>query len=182
MAKHGYVAANTGWFSERSACYLASGQPVVVEDTGFSDLLPIGAGTFAFTTPDEAVEHLASMNRDYERHCRSARDVASEVFRRAQGVEAPARSRAVNQSSGSGSRYPARFLDQEHDPQFVRVLRALVLDPFELRVGDPPAVRSSSRHAGRMRTRCHRPGAGCSRARLGRRIIREPLVLGQRIA
>jgi glycosyltransferase involved in cell wall biosynthesis len=80
VAKQGYVAARTGWFSERSACYLASGRPVLVQDTGFSEVLPAGEGIVAFSSPDEAVRGAADIARRYERHCRAARRVAEEHF------------------------------------------------------------------------------------------------------
>src|SRR5690606_31069346 len=56
VAKSGYVRARSGWFSCRSACYLAAGRPVVVQDTGFSGAIPTGEGLCAFVTPDEAVD------------------------------------------------------------------------------------------------------------------------------
>jgi hypothetical protein len=80
VAKHGYVTARTGWFSERSAAYLASGRPVLVQDTGFSDVLPVGEGIVPFTSPDEAVQGAADISRRYERHCRAARRLAEEHF------------------------------------------------------------------------------------------------------
>ena len=55
IAKNGYVVGRPGWFSCRSACYLAAARPVVVEDTGFRDVLPTGEGLLTFSTPDEAV-------------------------------------------------------------------------------------------------------------------------------
>jgi hypothetical protein len=55
IAKHGYVVSNSGWFSERSACYLASGKPVVVQDTGFSNLFETGRGLINFSNLDEAI-------------------------------------------------------------------------------------------------------------------------------
>jgi hypothetical protein len=80
VAKHGYVVTQSGWFSERSAAYLASGRPVVVQDTGFSRWLQAGAGVLAFTTADEAVSQLDALNGSYERHCREARVVAGDYF------------------------------------------------------------------------------------------------------
>jgi hypothetical protein len=80
VAKHGYVASNSGWFSERSANYLASGRPVVLQDTGFSDVLPTGEGLLAFKTIEEAVESLKGVRRDLERHSRAARAIAAEYF------------------------------------------------------------------------------------------------------
>jgi hypothetical protein len=80
VAKQGYVASNSGWFSERSANYLASGRPVVLQDTGFSDVLPTGEGLLAFTTPEEAVTCLQRVQRDLERHSCAARAIAAEYF------------------------------------------------------------------------------------------------------
>ncbi len=80
IAKHGYVASNSGWFSERSANYLASGRPVILQNTGFSDILPTGEGLLAFNTPDEAIESLEQVRHDLERHSRAARAIAAEYF------------------------------------------------------------------------------------------------------
>ena len=78
VAKNLYVATRSGWFSCRSACYLAAGRPVVVQDTGFSDFLPVGEGLFTFSTRDEAVYAIAQVEADYEHHAVAARDVAVE--------------------------------------------------------------------------------------------------------
>jgi len=80
VAKNVYVRARPGWFSERSACYLAAGRPVVVQDTGFGGALPVGDGLLAFTTPAEAVEAIRSVEADYPRHRTAARAVAEECF------------------------------------------------------------------------------------------------------
>ena len=80
VAKHGYVASASGWFSERSACYMASGRPVVVQDTGFSRVLPTGSGLLSFTTPDEAAAAVDELSRDYAGHCRAARQIAEAYF------------------------------------------------------------------------------------------------------
>ncbi len=80
VAKHGYVVGRTGWFSERSACYLASGRPVVVEDTGFSRVLPTGRGVHAFSTPMQARDALACVLADYRRECSAAREIAASHF------------------------------------------------------------------------------------------------------
>ena len=68
------------WISDRTLCYLASGKPAVVQDTGPSSFLPNGEGMFRFSTMEEAVEALAAVDADYERHCRAAREVAEEYF------------------------------------------------------------------------------------------------------
>jgi hypothetical protein len=80
IAKHGYVASSSGWFSDRSACYLASGRPVVAQDTGFSTWLPTGAGLLSFRTADEAAVALDEVAGDYERHRSAARALAEDVF------------------------------------------------------------------------------------------------------
>ncbi len=78
--KPAYRELRTGWFSDRSACYLASGRPVLAEDTGFSEYLPIGTGLIAFTNMQEAVSGVASIDSDYERHSRAARRIAEEFL------------------------------------------------------------------------------------------------------
>jgi hypothetical protein len=75
------VRLRSGWFSERSACYLAAGRPVVTQDTGFGTILPTGEGLFAFTTTDEAAAAIEAINSDYDRHCRAARAIAEDYFR-----------------------------------------------------------------------------------------------------
>jgi hypothetical protein len=80
IAKNAYVATRSGWFSTRSAAYLASGRPVILQDTGFSAHLPLGRGLHAFTTVDEAVAALDDVRRDHGAACRDARDVARECF------------------------------------------------------------------------------------------------------
>jgi hypothetical protein len=80
VAKNAYVQARSGWFSERSACYLAAGRPVVVQDTGFSAVLPVGEGIVRFTTPEEAVAAIREVEGDYARHARAARALAEEYF------------------------------------------------------------------------------------------------------
>jgi hypothetical protein len=80
VAKHGYVTTNSGWFSERSAAYLASGRPVVAQDTGFSAWLPTGRGVHAFRTVEEACLAVEMVDCEYERECTAARATAIEFF------------------------------------------------------------------------------------------------------
>jgi hypothetical protein len=80
IAKSGYVVSRCGWFSDRSVCYLASGRPVIAQETGFSRFLPTGSGLFAFSNPEEALAAIDEMNRDYAHHSRSARGIAEEHF------------------------------------------------------------------------------------------------------
>jgi hypothetical protein len=80
VAKHTYVQAKTGWFSCRSACYLASGRPVVTQDTGWSAFLPNGAGLFAFSDSEMALAALREIERNPERNASAAREIAEEVF------------------------------------------------------------------------------------------------------
>ena len=79
-AKGGYVGTRSGWFSDRSACYLAAGRPVVVQATGFEDVLPTGEGVFAVHDVDEAAAALADVRADFPRHSRAARALAREFF------------------------------------------------------------------------------------------------------
>jgi hypothetical protein len=80
VAKQVYVALRTGWFSERSASYLASGRPVVVQDTGFGAHLPCGEGLLAFDGEEAALAAIAAVEADYERHANAAVEVAREEF------------------------------------------------------------------------------------------------------
>lgn len=78
VAKHGYVSARTGWFSERSACYLASGRPVIVQDTGAP--IPGGEGVLYFSHPDAAAVALDEVCANYEQRCDAAREIAETWF------------------------------------------------------------------------------------------------------
>ena len=80
IAKSGYVEGRCGWFSDRSACYLACGRPVIAQDTGFSQVLPTGEGLFAFRTADDVAEAIDALASNYERHRQAARTIAEEVF------------------------------------------------------------------------------------------------------
>jgi hypothetical protein len=80
VAKNGYVVGQAGWFSCRSACYLAAGRPVVVQDTGFGPVLPIGEGLLAFTSIEETVAAIREVETDYTRHAQAARDIARTYF------------------------------------------------------------------------------------------------------
>jgi hypothetical protein len=79
-AKNVYVAMRSGWFSCRSACYLAAGRPVVVQDTGFSKILPVGKGVLPFGTLDEAVASIHEAERNYSLHAKAALAIAREYF------------------------------------------------------------------------------------------------------
>ena len=80
IAKSGYVISRSGWFSDRSVCYLASGRPVLAQDTGFSDYLPTGAGLLAFLDQDDVLAGVQRINADYARHSAAARALAEEHF------------------------------------------------------------------------------------------------------
>jgi hypothetical protein len=80
IAKHGYVAMRGGWFSDRTTCYLASGRPALLEDTGLDDWLPTGDGVVTFRTPEEAAHGIDRLTADYESHRRGARRLAEQFF------------------------------------------------------------------------------------------------------
>ena len=80
VAKDQNVRLRSGWFSDRSATYLAAGRPVVTQDTAFGNVLPTGEGLFAFSDIDEAAAAVEAINVDYPRHRRSASAVAREYF------------------------------------------------------------------------------------------------------
>jgi hypothetical protein len=78
VAKSGYVASRSAWFSDRSACYLASGRPVIAQETGFSEFLPVGEGLLTFSSVEEAAAAIDEVKRDWGRHSRAARVLAAE--------------------------------------------------------------------------------------------------------
>ena len=80
IAKDGYVRSWCGWFGDRSASYLASGRPVLLQSTGYEQWLPVGEGALPFSTVDDAVAAVDALATDYERHCRAARALAVEHF------------------------------------------------------------------------------------------------------
>jgi hypothetical protein len=80
LAKSGYVASRCGWFSDRSLCYLASGRPVIAQETGFSRYLPTGEGLLAFQNSDDVLAAIEGLRGDYARHARRARALATEYF------------------------------------------------------------------------------------------------------
>lgn len=81
IAKSGYVVSRSGWFSDRSACYLAAGRPVIAQETGFSRYLPSHAGLLSFDGVDDAVDAIDRVATDYRRHQRAAREVAQTHLR-----------------------------------------------------------------------------------------------------
>lgn len=80
VAKHAYVARRSGWFSDRTACYLAAGRPAVVQDTGWSTHLPSGIGLVPFSTAEEALDGIARVEADYRDHAVRAAGIAKEHF------------------------------------------------------------------------------------------------------
>lgn len=80
VAKQTYVETRSGWFSDRSECYLAAGRPVVVQDTGFSAHIPVGEGILPFKTKDEALAALESVMTEYPKHSRRAHELARTLF------------------------------------------------------------------------------------------------------
>ncbi len=80
VAKDQNVRLRTGWFSDRSATYLAAGRPVISQETGFSNIFPTGEGLFAFSTMDEVMAAVEAINSDYERHCRAAEEIGRAYF------------------------------------------------------------------------------------------------------
>jgi len=80
VAKHTYVANASGWFSDRTECYLAAGRPAIVQDTGWTAHLPSGEGLLAFSDADEAVAGVERINACHEHHARRAREIAREHF------------------------------------------------------------------------------------------------------
>jgi hypothetical protein len=80
VAKDQNIRLRSGWFSDRSACYLAAGKPVVTQDTAFGNILPIGRGLFSFQSMEDILAAIDAIQSDYARHCRAAREIAEEYF------------------------------------------------------------------------------------------------------
>lgn len=80
VARDVYVRPETGWFSDRSACYLAAGRPVITQETGFSKYIPCGEGLFSFETLDDVLAAVDEIQRNYEVNCNRAREIAIEYF------------------------------------------------------------------------------------------------------
>src|SRR5205814_10268250 len=80
VAKDQYVRLNTGWFSDRSACYLAAGRPVITQETGFTKIYGQQGGLFGFRRLPEIAEAVHEINANYRHHSRMAREIAREVF------------------------------------------------------------------------------------------------------
>ena len=80
VAKEQNIRLRSGWFSDRSACYLAAGKPVVTQDTAFGNILPVGRGLFTFRNMDDILTAIEMIEGDYDRHSRAAREIAQEYF------------------------------------------------------------------------------------------------------
>jgi hypothetical protein len=80
VAKHTYVASHSGWFSDRTECYLAAGRPALVQDTGWSAHLPHQDGLLAFSTPEDVLTAIDRINSQYPHHARSAAEIAHAHF------------------------------------------------------------------------------------------------------
>jgi hypothetical protein len=80
IAKQAYVGSRCGWFSDRSTCFLAAGRPVLHQDTGFSDWLPVGDGVLQYSSVEEAIDGIRRLDADYGRHTDAARRLAREHF------------------------------------------------------------------------------------------------------
>jgi hypothetical protein len=80
VARDQYVRPKTGWFSDRSACYLAAGRPVITQETGFSKFIPSGKGLFGFKTMEEVLSAVDAIESDYDGNCRAAVEIAAEYF------------------------------------------------------------------------------------------------------
>jgi hypothetical protein len=80
VAKDQNIRLRSGWFSDRSACYLSAGKPVVSQDTAFGNILPTGRGLFAFQNMEDILTAIDTIESNYEGHCRAAREIAEDYF------------------------------------------------------------------------------------------------------
>ncbi len=135
IAKEGYVVSRCGWFSDRSAAYLASGRPVVAQDTGFGEALPTGAGLFAFSDPDGVLAALEAIRFDYGRHARAARAIAEEHLDSGRVLT------RLLREVGAESAAPSRSIHEVTDAELAELLgaRSVRRRPFEYRSSAPMA-------------------------------------------
>ncbi|HZL96247.1 MAG TPA: phosphotransferase, partial [Vicinamibacterales bacterium] len=141
IAKDQYVRLDTGWFSDRSACYLAAGRPVITQETGFSHVLPTGDGLFAFRTLEDVLAAIDAINGDYERHSEAAREIAREYFDAtrvltdllaASGLDCKADARLARPAGAvSGSSALPRVVHREHPEVLALVRRLLGVSRFD---------------------------------------------------
>ena len=80
VAKDQNIRLRSGWFSDRSCCYLAAGKPVINQDTAFGNILPTGLGLYSFRTLDDVLAAIDAIESDYAGNCRAAREIAEEYF------------------------------------------------------------------------------------------------------
>lgn len=80
VAKQAYVKTRSGWFSDRSVCYLAAGRPVIVQDTGIADWLTTGKGVLTFSSMEQAIDCIEQVEADYKGHCQAAKQIADKIF------------------------------------------------------------------------------------------------------
>jgi hypothetical protein len=135
IAKEGYVVSGCGWFSDRSAAYLASGRPVVAQDTGFDETLPTGAGLFAFSDTDEVLAAIESLRFDYGRHARAARAIAEEHLDSRRVLS------RLLQLVDAVPAAPSRSIHEANDSELAQLLGAqsVTRRPFEYRSSAPMA-------------------------------------------
>jgi GT2 family glycosyltransferase len=152
VAKDQNVRLRTGWFSDRSATYLASGRPVVTQDTGFGVSLPTGAGLLSFASTEAAAEAIERVEADYAGHARAARDLAREHFDHA-AVLGPLLEHVGIRPRSRRSRRPDTVYPREMvlEPISRRPTRlpaetvqAAALQPGEPRHGEPPRLGGGS--------------------------------------
>jgi hypothetical protein len=98
VAKDQNVRLRSGWFSDRSACYLAAGRPVITQETGFDNVLPTGEGLFSFASVEDVLSAMDAIRADYGRQSRAAREIAAEYFEGRKVVAALLESAAVSPS------------------------------------------------------------------------------------
>jgi GT2 family glycosyltransferase len=118
VAKDQNIRLRTGWFSDRSATYLAAGRPVVTQDTGFGSVLPTGKGLFAFSTADEAAAAVDEIRSNYALHRRAAREISRECFSADVVLGDMLRSLGVStrMSSAAGGRFSGLPADLDIEP------------------------------------------------------------------
>jgi GT2 family glycosyltransferase len=153
VAKDQNVRLRTGWFSDRSATYLASGRPVVTQDTGFGSALPTGSGLFAFDSPDAAADAVMLIDADYAAQSRAARALAHEHFGHEAVLRPLLEHLGVTPGAASRSRRPATVFPPE-----------IVLEPVSRRPTTLPRATVEAAHRQLVPSCANAPALGADSA------------------
>ena len=148
VARDQYVRPNTGWFSDRSACYLAAGRPVITQETGFSKYLPTGNGLFGFNTIEDILAAIEAIETDHAAHCRAAREIANVAWQLL-NVIGPQTSGLSRRNASASAAYPPAQPPNAPTSQ-LRAVWALLMVSCVVKVFEATMNRVSSARKSRV--------------------------------